>query len=276
MSRKRITQVFPGLLSLRRKQRIACFYLGMRLDAKQYAAKKSDVLLPHLVFASACPMYNPDTGFDMVYQENKVFNVKLAASQLEGALIRPGETFSFWKYVHAADKHIPYKNALAELNGEMQPVYGGGLCQLSNVIFWLFLHAPLTILERHGHDKKDFPEPPSDALLGVDATVYEGWLDLKVRNDTSNTYQLGFSFSQTEICASLYCDVRPGADIRVSNENLVYRQEKGGIFEEADVVQTCMERETGKLLFARKLYRNRCRIGYPLPEHTVMLEEKDD
>lgn len=142
MPRKRITQVFPGLLSLRRKQRIACFYLGMRLDAKQYAAKKSDVLLPHLVFASACPMYNPDTGFDMVYQENKVFNVKLAASQLEGALIRPGETFSFWKYVHAADKHIPYKNALAELNGELQPVYGGGLCQLSNVIFWLFLHAP--------------------------------------------------------------------------------------------------------------------------------------
>ena len=121
MPRKRITQVFPGLLSLRRKQRIACFYLGMRLDAKQYAAKKSDVLLPHLVFASACPMYNPDTGFDMVYQENKVFNVKLAASQLEGALIRPGETFSFWKYVHAADKHIPYKNALAELNGELQP-----------------------------------------------------------------------------------------------------------------------------------------------------------
>ena len=276
MPRKRITQVFPGLLSLRRKQRIVCFYLDMRLDARRYATKRSGAPLPHLVFASACPMYNPDTGFDMVYQENKVFNVKLAASQLEGALIRPGETFSFWRYVHGADKRIPYKNALAELNGRLQPVYGGGLCQLSNVIFWLFLHAPLTILEQHGHDRKDFPEPPSDALLGVDATIYEGWLDLKVRNDTPDTYQLGFSFNQTEICASLYCDVRPGADIRVSNENLVYRQEKGGIFEEVDVVQTCMERETGKLLFARKLYRNRCRIGYPLPEHTVMLEEKDD
>ena len=60
------------------------------------------------------------------------------------------------------------------------------------VIFWLFLHAPLTILERHGHDRKDFPEPPSDALLGVDATIYEGWLDLKVRNDTPIRTSLDF------------------------------------------------------------------------------------
>ena len=49
------------------------------------------------------------------------------------------------------------------------------------------LHTPLTLTERHGHQVKDFPEPPSDAPLGVDATVAEGWLDLRVRNDTEVT-----------------------------------------------------------------------------------------
>jgi len=189
MTRKRITQIFPWLLPLRRKQQLLFFYTKMKLDKNCYAAKNLDNLLPHQLFETSCPLYNKETGFDMVYQENKVFNLKLAAATLDNLVIRPQETFSFWKLVRYADRYTAYKEGLIVINGKLTTTLGGGMCQMSNLLFWMFIHTPLTILERHGHAVKDFPEPPSDAPLGVDATVLEGWLDLKVRNDTDSTFQ---------------------------------------------------------------------------------------
>ena len=95
MPRKRLTQVFPFLLPLRVAQRKVFFYTGMRLDGNAYAKTLHDELLPYKLFSADSELYNPNTGFDMTYQENKVFNLKLAAKTLHGLLIKPGETFSF-------------------------------------------------------------------------------------------------------------------------------------------------------------------------------------
>ena len=91
MARKRVTQLFPWLLPIRTRQRLLCFYTKMRLDGNRYAGERTSEALPCLVFESSCPMYNYDTGFDMKYQENKVFNLKLAAATLDKLMIRPGE-----------------------------------------------------------------------------------------------------------------------------------------------------------------------------------------
>ena len=95
MKRKRITQIFPWLIPLRTWQRKFFFYLGMKLDRNRYTSCVQENLLPAEVFSSRCPLYNKETGFDMVYQENKVHNLKLAAAAIDRMLIRPGETFSF-------------------------------------------------------------------------------------------------------------------------------------------------------------------------------------
>jgi vancomycin resistance protein VanW len=73
MSRKRITQVFPFLTPLRVAQRKAFFYTGMRFDGCSYAKTMGKERLPHRLFEATCALYNRKTGFDMVYQENKVF-----------------------------------------------------------------------------------------------------------------------------------------------------------------------------------------------------------
>ncbi|MEI3129907.1 MAG: VanW family protein [Oscillospiraceae bacterium] len=172
----------------------------------------------------------------MVYQENKVHNLKLAARQLDGLLIEPGETFSFWNRVRYADRETPYRDALTEQNGRLTTVYGGGLCQITNLLCWVFLHTPVTFVERHGHSKKDFPEPPSDAPLGVDATVAEGWMDFKVRNDTDTCLQLSVTFSEAEIIGAVYAARDLGPGCRVVNRSLVYRQVGDQLLEEVDIV----------------------------------------
>lgn len=266
MSRKRITQLFPWLLPLRKKQRKLCFYLGMHLDSSHYSSKQTDTLLPYQLFKTTCPMYNRETGFDMIYQENKVFNLKLAAKPLNNLIICPGETFSFWKSVRYADREIPYKDGLVVADGKLQALPGGGLCQMSNLLFWLFLHTPLTIIERHGHRIKDFPDPPSDIPIGVDATVSEGWLDLKVRNDTDRTFQIVISFDENNINGSILTDTLPAAAYQITNGKPLYYQKDGKTFEEVDIIQELISLSDGKCISSKLLYRNCCEIGYQLTD----------
>lgn len=272
MPRKRLTEKFPALIPLRQAQRRLCFYMKMALDGQRYALCQAGETLPLAVFSHSVPLYNRDTGFPMVYQENKVYNLRLAAAKLDRLLIRPGETFSFYRAVRDADRETPYKDGLIVVNGRLTTAPGGGLCQLSNLLFWLFLHSPLTIVERSGHREKDFPDL-GDQPAGVDATVAEGWLDLKVRNDTNETFQLALSFGEDTVAGTLRADRETGVEYRVGNRDLRYCRQNGSVYEEVDVLQRMLSRATGELLGERLLYRNRCRIGYPLPAGVVVSEQ---
>lgn len=268
MSRKRLTEVFPGLTPLRTKQRVFCFYTKMKMDGKPYAYSYSDTSLPYLLYEAKSKVLNSNTGYDMVYQKNKFDNLKLAATGLNHLLIKPNEIFSFFYATKDVKKNGTYKDGLAEINGRIVPTKGGGLCQMSNLLFWVFLHSPLTIIERTGHDMRDFPEPEGDALLGVDATIAEGWIDLKMRNDTQNTYEIQVRFDDTYVYVGLYALEKPHYTYEVINKNLVYQQNQNQIIEEVDIVSKIYDAYTKQLCEVKTLYRNRCIINYKLPKDT--------
>lgn len=272
MNRKRITERFPWLIPLRKKQRLFFFYLGMKLDRHTYCHTQDYNLLPYSVFSDSSPLYNSQTGFDMVYQENKVFNLKLAAKKLNYLVIHPGETFSFCQSVRKADQEVPYKEGLIVVNGTLTTAPGGGLCQMSNLLFWLFLHSPLTIVERHGHAVKDFPDPPG-TLMGVDATISEGWLDLKVKNETSSDYQIVLSFDDSHITGTLLSSAEEKIRYEIKNEDLFYFRKCGQIFQQVSVLRTKKSIATGESMGSQTLYKNECKIGYSLPDATKVIEK---
>ncbi len=206
MERKRITQLFPFLLPIRRIQRKIIFYAKMYFDRNRYAKTKASEFLTFCIYEAKSKLINENTGFDMKYQENKVFNLRLAAEPVNKLLIRPQETFSFWQCVRCAEKNERYKDGLCVVNGELVPVPGGGLCHLSNLLLWLFMHTPLTIVEQHPHQVKYFPSPSGDELDGVDAAVSEGWLDLKVKNNTNLTFQIEIYIDGTYINGRIFME----------------------------------------------------------------------
>jgi vancomycin resistance protein VanW len=275
MGRKRVTQIFPFLLPVRVMQRKMCFYAWMRFDGRRYAETIDGKQLPYKLFETGCALYNGNTGFDMAYQKNKVFNLKLAAKTLNGLLIRPGETFSLWRLVRHADKHIPYKDGLTVTNGKLTTAPGGGLCQMSNLLFWMFLHTPLTVTERSGHEVKEFPEPNSDEIKGVDATISEGWIDLKARNDTDCTYQISVAFDDENIIGTVFVDKRPQVLYRVANGGIEYSRESGGIYESVKVERAEIDADTGEITGQKLLYINKCEICYLLPENVEIKEAKN-
>lgn len=267
MTRKRLTQQFPFLLPLRQFERKLFFYGHMRLDGNRYARTRADSLLPYETFFTTSPLLNYDSGFPMEYQFNKVFNLKLAADCVDRLVIRPGETFSFWQSVHRADRNVPYKDGLNLQDGQITGSYGGGLCQLSTMLYWLFLHTPLTVTERHAHGLEQFPPTTHDLPVGTDATISEGWLDLKVRNDTPQTWQLLVNFDEENMYGAIRCNEPASELFEVYNGSITYLPDPdapGRTLQRATVNRRRL-RQPGILQDDRLLYVNECRIGYPVP-----------
>lgn len=272
MSRKRITQIFPFLLPLRVAQRKAFFYTGMRLDGHTYARTRQDEFLPYTLFAADNGLYNPNTGFDMIYQENKVFNLKLAAKTLNGLLIKPGETFSFWQVVRHADKDTPYKEGLTITDGKLGIAPSGGLCQMSNLLFWVFLHSPLVIVERHAHKSK-VPNTRDGEPQGVDATINEGWLDVKVKNETDITFQIGITFDSANITGSLFTDQAIPLVYEIEGKDLSYFRKNGRVYQKVSIYRRERAVDTREVMSESLLYENVCEIAHQLPEGTKIVDK---
>lgn len=116
---------------------------------------------------------------------NRIYNITLAASRLNGVLIKPGETFSFDKAVGDISSLSGYKQAYVISGGHTVLGDGGGVCQVSTTFFRAILNAGLPIVERHPHAYRvHYYE--EDSGPGIDAAIYTPTVDLKFKNDTGH------------------------------------------------------------------------------------------
>lgn len=114
---------------------------------------------------------------------NRAYNINLAANRINGALIAPGEEFSFNKTVGDISSFTGYKQAYVISGGKTILGDGGGVCQVSTTLFRAALNAGLPITERNQHAYRvGYYE--QDSAPGVDAAIYSPGTDLKFKNDT--------------------------------------------------------------------------------------------
>lgn len=115
---------------------------------------------------------------------NRVYNVGLASRRVNGALIAPGEEFSFNKQMGEISRVTGYRTAYVISNGRTELGDGGGVCQVSTTMFRTAMNAGLPITERWAHAYRvGYYEQNSEP--GFDATIYSPSKDLKFLNDTS-------------------------------------------------------------------------------------------
>ena len=156
----------------------------------KWAKKRQSEELPELQFAHQTPLRRKLRGEEMVWQENKVVNLRLAAQRLDGLLLRPGETMSYWRLIGKPSRRKGYREGMVLFLGRIGGDIGGGLCQMSNLIFWMTLHTPLTVVERYRHSHDVFPDANRTQPFGSGATCAYPHRDLMIRNDTEQTFQL--------------------------------------------------------------------------------------
>ena len=158
--------------------------------AYKWAKARQTEPLPELQFAHQTPLMRHLRGEETAWQENKVVNLRLAAARLDGLVLQPGETMSYWRLIGKPSRRKGYKEGMVLFLGRIGGDIGGGLCQLSNLIFWMTLHTPLTVTERYRHSHDVFPDVSRTQPFGSGATCAYPHRDLMIRNDTDRPFQL--------------------------------------------------------------------------------------
>jgi vancomycin resistance protein YoaR len=105
------------------------------------------------------------------------FNLRVAASKLDGHVLLPGETFDFNEVVGPRDEANGYKVATVIAEGELVDGIGGGTCQISGTLHGAAFFAGLEIVERYPHTR-----PSSYIKLGLDATVVYPTITFRMKN----------------------------------------------------------------------------------------------
>jgi len=147
-------------------------------------------------------------------QAQRTENVRLAANALDGAVIAPGETFSFNKRVGERTAAKGYQDAYIIVNGKFVEGLGGGICQVSSTLYNSVLLADLPITQRTNHDLAIAYVP-----LGQDATVAWPTLDLKFRNDSGTYILIRTIMGKNSLTINFYGQPQPDRKVVIANSS---------------------------------------------------------
>ena len=195
---------------------------------KKWSKTKQSKLLENSVFQHKSMILRPLKDVDMYLQENKRTNLEIAISHIDRIIIKPGETFSIWKLVGRPTKKKGYLEGLVLNQGKIRKDTGGGLCQIGNLLFWTFAHSPLTITERYRHSFDVFPDINRKVPFGAGATLSYNYIDLQVKNETDNTFQLKLWLDKTHLNVELYSKLTVDKKYRVEERNHLIKQQFWG------------------------------------------------
>ena len=158
-----------------------------------------NVMLPYGIFKHKTPLYRGLKAVDSWMDDHKVVNISLAIKNLNGLVIHPGQVFSYWKLIGNPRKSKGYLMGMVLDHGKFKSGRGGGLCQLSNLIFWMTLHSPLEVIERHRHSYDVFPDVNRTQPFGSGATCVYNYRDLQIKNNTQESFQFKFEIKDKHL-----------------------------------------------------------------------------
>ncbi|MBE6631858.1 MAG: vancomycin resistance protein [Ruminococcaceae bacterium] len=235
--------------------------LWLRLKGR-FAKQNNSEYTEYCYFSHRTPLLRKLKDVDMWMQKNKIVNLKIAARKIDGVLIRPGEIFSYWKLIGKPSKRKGYLPGMILKNGHFESGTGGGLCQMSNLIFWMTVHTPLTVIERHRHGYDVFPDSGRTQPFGSGATCFYPYGDLMIRNDTSDIYRLKINVGKEYLEGEWRVSSPPRFRFEIEERNHQMRCEYWGGYTRHNELYRLKYNLDGELLEERSLVKNSAIMMY--------------
>lgn len=117
-------------------------------------------------------------------------NLRLACERINNIILLPGQVFSYDKALGPRNKENGWRPGGTYVGNELVMSYGGGICQVSSALYYASVLADFETVERDCHAYL-----PSYIPFSTDATVSEGWIDFKFRNNTDKPIRIEASAS---------------------------------------------------------------------------------
>ncbi len=263
MGRRLFCEISPLTYKISRGKCVVVRHLKNIISKEKFAKTKSPVDLPYKIFSHTSLMRRKLGNVDKALQENKVSNLSLAVPLVNGILIGPGETFSFWKLVGNTSIAKGYKAGLSIKMGSPSKDIGGGMCQLTNLIHWMVLHTPLTVTERHHHDQLDlFPDFKRQVPFGIGTSIVYNYFDYRFKNNTSATYQIFIYQTEEDLCGELRADENQSYVYHIYTEHEFFSKEEDGIYRNGTIYRETINANTNVCIEKELLQKNHAKVTY--------------
>ncbi|WP_338814162.1 VanW family protein [Bernardetia sp. Wsw4-3y2] len=252
-------RIFLGKKYYRIKRYFRWYFYTNNFAKERQTQKK----LPFLVKNHQSMLLRPLMGVDMKLQEQKITNLKLAADRINGLIIKPNQTFSFWFLVGKPTKKRGFLEGLVLEKGKTAVGIGGGLCQLANLLHWILLHSPLEITERWRHSYDVFPDAQRKVPFGSGATVAYNYIDLQFKNTTLQDFQLNFEINETHLKGELLTTIDLKENYQIKENKHFFRQEDwGGYSRHNELERILTDKETNQEIMREIIAQNHALLMY--------------
>lgn len=263
--RKRLfCEISPATYYISLQKEILRRHLKNLFGRERYAHETSHEWLPVVVASHSGDMIKRGPGIDPLLQQNKADNIRLACSKIDGIVVQPGETFSFWRLVGKTSKRNGFAEGRVLVNGRLKAGVGGGLCNLANTLCLLMLHSPVTITELHHHSDALAPDPDNIRKpYSAGTSVNYNFIDLRFRNDTAQPIQLHTWCEGDILCAEMRTTVEFPYKYQLVEEDHHFHQEEDGTFYRVSrIYRETYDRATGSLLNRELNWNNHSEVMF--------------
>lgn len=200
---------------------------------------------------------------DLALQENKAVSLGLAAPHIDGVLIRPGETFSFWSLVGHCSAKKGYMTGLTISHNGPAAGIGGGLCQFTNLLHWMVLHSPLEIVEHHHHGEIDlFPDFNRQIPFGTGTSIVYNYLDYRVHNPTQNVFQFRISLTDEHLKGELRAAEPLDVKYHLKERDAHFQEDGAEVYRRNKVYRSVRDKRTGNEIANELIVENNARVLY--------------
>jgi vancomycin resistance protein VanW len=268
--RRRISELHPALYDARVAELRLQRRLGDWWRRTRFASTVSRQRLPIELVHHRSVLRRRLRGVDPRLQETKIINLRLAAKAIDGLVIRPGEVFSFWQRIGPPTAKRGFAEGLILRHGEVQSGIGGGLCQLSNLLYWMALHTSLHVVEQHHHSFDAFPDDRRVLPFGSGASVFHNYGDVRIANPTDNAFQVHVWVTERHLRGSIRSERELPIAYHVEERNHRFRRAADGrVFRDNELWRRLVDRRTGETVGQELITRNHALVKYPVPESLI-------
>ncbi len=235
------------------------------ISKESFSKEKSSEHLPIVIYSQKSLIRRKLGNVDLLLQENKAVNLSISAPLVNGAIIKPGETFSFWKLVGSCTERKGYKRGLVISKGKTDAGVGGGMCQFTNLIHWLVLHTPLDIVEHHHHDGMDlFPDYGRQIPFGTGTSIMYNYLDYRFKNNTDMKFQLTVRTDDKYLIGEIRAERPLDVSYHVGVEKEEFVKRDDGYYRIGTVYRDVIDKKTGNVISRDLIKENNAKVMYEL------------
>lgn len=260
--RKLFCDISPTCYKISRRKENLKRNLKDFLSNEVISKKRTQEKLDNLVFSHSSDMIKYGEGIDPVLQENKAINIKLACSKIDGMIIRPGESFSFWRTVGKLTAKKGFKEGRILKHNKLIAGIGGGLCNLANTIHILVLHSPLEVTEFHNHSDALAPDEGKRIPFSAGTSVSYNHVDYRFKNNTSQSVQL-FTWCEGDI---LHAEMRSEREFpwiyQLFEENHHFSKKNNKYYRISKIYKEILDRKTSEIIDRKLVLDNRSEVMF--------------